>query len=44
MKVLGELKSKGEIIETVEGDIVAGDAVDLNVINMKGNELLLISS
>ena len=37
MKILAELKQKGEVIETVAAEIVAGDAGDLNVISMKGN-------
>ena len=37
VKTLSELKQKGEVIETVEADIVAGDAGDLNVISMKGS-------
>ena len=37
VKTLAELKLKGEVVETVAAEIVAGDAVDLNVISMKGN-------
>ena len=37
IKVLGEIKAKGGDIETVEGEIVAGDAGDIDVISMKGN-------
>ena len=37
VKILGELKSRRERIETVAGEIVAGDAVDLDVISMKSN-------
>ena len=37
MKILAELKQKGEVVETVAAEIVAGDAGDLNVISMKGN-------
>jgi len=33
------LKQKGEVIETVTGEIVAGDAGDLNVIRIKQTEL-----
>merc|ERR1712212_705720 len=35
VKVLAELKAQGEIIETVKAEIVAGDAADLNVVDMK---------
>ena len=43
MKVLGELKSRGEFIETVAAEIVAGDAGDLNVISLKGsNEIPIL--
>ena len=37
MKILAELKQKGEVVETVGAKILAGDAGDLNVISMKGN-------
>ena len=37
VKILAELKQKGEVVETVAAEIVAGDAGDLNVISMKGN-------
>ena len=36
VKTLAELKQKGEVIETVAAEIVAGDAGDLDVISMKG--------
>ena len=39
---MGELKSRGEVIETVAAEIVAGDAGDLNVISMKGNNYIPI--
>merc|ERR1719167_451601 len=35
VQVLAELKARGEIIETVKAEIVAGDATDLNVVNLK---------
>jgi len=35
IKVLGEIKARGGDIETVEGEIVAGDAGDIDVVNMK---------
>merc|ERR1712198_85956 len=35
IKVLGEIKARGGDIETVEGEIVAGDAGDIDVISMK---------
>merc|ERR1712126_715826 len=34
IKVLGEIKARGGDIETVEGEIVAGDAGDIDVISM----------
>ena len=39
---MGALKSRGEVIETVAAEIVAGDAGDLNVISMKGNNYIPI--
>jgi len=39
IKVLGEIKAKGGDIETVEGEIVAGDAGDIDVISMKESEI-----
>ena len=36
IKVLGEIKARGGDIETVQGEIVAGDAGDIDVISMKG--------
>merc|ERR1712133_49572 len=39
IKVLGEIKARGGDIETVEGEIVAGDAGDINVISMKESRL-----
>ena len=38
VKVLAEIKAKGGNIETVEGEIVAGDAGDINVVRMNGNK------
>merc|ERR1712198_174245 len=35
IKVLGEIKARGGDIETVQGEIVAGDAGDIDVISMK---------
>ena len=40
---LTELKQKGEVIETVAAEIVAGDAGDLNVISIKGSSTILNS-
>ena len=37
---MAELKQKGELIETVEAEVVAGDAADLNVISMKGSNTI----
>ena len=37
IKVLGEIKAKGGDIETVEGEVVAGDAEDVDVLSIKGN-------
>merc|ERR1719167_1252416 len=39
IKVLGEIKARGGDIETVEGEIVAGDAGDIDVISMKESRL-----
>ena len=38
VKILAEIKAKGEEIETVEGEIVAGDAADINVVSMKSRK------
>ena len=40
VKTLAELKQKGEVIETVAAEIVAGDAGDLNVISIKGSSTI----
>ena len=42
IKVLGEIKARGGDIETVEGEVVAGDAGDIDVISMKGNVSLIL--
>ena len=34
---MGEIKSKGGDIETVEGEVFAGDAGDVDVVSIKGN-------
>merc|ERR1712136_612839 len=39
IKVLGEIKARGGDIEAVEGEIVAGDAGDIDVISMKESRL-----
>merc|ERR1719167_1238515 len=39
IKVLGEIKARGGDIETVQGEIVAGDAGDFDVISMKESRL-----
>ena len=36
VKVLAEIKANGGDIETVEGEVVAGDAGDIDVISIKG--------
>ena len=36
VKVLAEIKADGGSIEMVDGEIVAGDAGNLNVVSMKG--------
>ena len=36
IKVLGEIKARGGDIETVEGEVVAGDAGDVDVVSLKG--------
>ena len=41
VKVLAEIKSNGENIETVGGKIVAGDSGDINVVKIKGNDRIL---
>ena len=43
MEVLAEIKSKGGDIETVEGELVAGDAGDVNVVNLKGKVVIFKS-
>ena len=40
VRILAEIKAKGGEIETVEGDIVAGDAADINVVSMKGKHYI----
>ena len=37
IKVLGEIKARGGDIETVKGEVVAGNAVDIDVVSIKGN-------
>ena len=32
---MGEIKARGADIETVEGEVVAGDAGDVNVVSLK---------
>merc|ERR1712198_107522 len=39
IKVLGEIKARGGDIETVQGEIVAGDTGDIDVISMKESRL-----
>jgi len=39
IKVLGEIKAKGGDIETVEGEVVAGDAGDVDVVDFKDSEI-----
>ena len=39
---MAELKAQGEIIETVKAEIVAGDAANLNVVDMKGKSSSLM--
>ena len=36
VKVLAEIKADGGSIEMVDGEIVAGDAGNLNVVSMRG--------
>ena len=43
VKVLAEIKANGGDIETVEGEIVAGDAADVDVVSMKGNTIKSLS-
>merc|ERR1712135_4880 len=39
IKVLGEIKAKGGDIETVKGEVVAGNAVDIDVVSIKESEI-----
>jgi len=39
IKVLGEIKAKGGDIETVQGEVVAGNAVDIDVVSIKESEI-----
>merc|ERR1712002_562059 len=39
IKVLGEIKARGGDIETVEGEVVAGNAVDMDVVSIKESEI-----
>ena len=41
IKVLGEIKARGGDIETVEGEVVAGDAGDVDVVSLKGKIQLI---
>ena len=41
---MAQLKAHGESIETVKAEIVAGDAADLNVVDMKGKRSIVIST
>ena len=38
-KVLAEIKANGGEVPEVQGEIVAGDAAELTVLNMKGMHL-----
>ena len=42
VKVLAEIKADGGSIEMVDGEIVAGDAGNLNVVSMKGKSWILV--
>ena len=44
VKVLSEIKASGGEIETVEGEVVAGDAGEVPAIRMIGNTLKSYSS
>jgi len=39
IKVLGEIKARGGDIETVKGEVVAGNAVDIDVVSIKESEI-----
>ena len=43
IKVLGEIKARGGDIETVEGEVVAGDAGDVDVVDFKGTASLILT-
>ena len=42
VKVLAEIKADGGSIEMVDGEIVAGDAGNLNVVSMRSESWILI--
>ena len=44
IKVLGEIKARGGEIETVEGEVVAGDAGDVDVVSLKGKIQLIFGN
>ena len=44
IKVLGEIKARGGDIETVEGEVVAGDAGDVDVVSLKGKVQLIFGN
>lgn len=44
IKVLGEIKAKGGNIETVEGEVIAGDAGDVDVVSIKGNHKTIFNN
>merc|ERR1712135_118844 len=39
IKVLGEIKARGGDIETFQGEVVAGNAVDIDVVSIKESEI-----
>ena len=41
---MGEIKARGGDIETVEGEVVAGDAGDVDVVSLKGKVQLIFGN
>ena len=38
VKVLAQIKQRGSSLDTVKGEIAAGDAMELNVLSMESKE------
>ena len=41
---MGEIKARGGDIETVKGEVVAGDAGDVDVVSLKGKAQLIFGN